>query len=204
MKRKQGKLLLAIMVLAVAVIGLSACGDKSGEEKNSGDKSAAAQQAWTLPEYQTEGKDLTDFKTLDLTGKEADQSVFSNYEYTLIDIWGTYCNPCIRSMPDNEKLYQAFKDKGLGVMGVVVDALDQSGSVDMEQVDYAKELLQQQGVTYPVLLPSDTVMKNLVNRVSVIPSYVFVDRKGNITSTVYEGGRSYDEWVKIIEEETGI
>ena len=47
-------------------------------------------------------------------------------------------------------------------------------------------------------------MKNLVNRISVIPSYIFVDSKGNITSTVYEGGRSYDEWVKIIEEETGI
>ncbi|MCI7303433.1 MAG: TlpA disulfide reductase family protein [Clostridiales Family XIII bacterium] len=204
MKRKKGKLLFAVMILAVTVMVLSACGDQGGEDKSSGDQNAAAQPAWTLPEEQTEGKDLTSFKTLDLTGTETDQSVFANYKYTLIDVWGTYCNPCIRSMPDNEKLYQAFKDKGLGVMGIVVDALDQSGSVDMDQVDYAKELLDKQGVTYPVLLPSEGVMKNLVNRISVIPSYIFVDSKGNITSTVYEGGRSYDEWVKIIEEETGI
>lgn len=200
MKRKRGLVIGFVLVSVLLALTFTACGDKSGE----GDKSAPAQEAWKLPEEQGEGAQLTAFKTLNLEGEEVDQSIFANYKYTLVDVWGTYCNPCIRAMPDTEKLYQEYKDKGLGVVGIVVDSLDQSGAVSMDQVSQAQEIVKQQGATYPDLLLSDSIMRNVVSSISAVPSYFFVDSKGNITSTVYEGGRSYDEWVKIIEEETGI
>lgn len=201
MKRKKKVLVFLVLVL-VAALAFAGCGDKGGQE--SGESTNTAQESWVLPEQPEAGSGLTSFATLDLFGEQKDPSMFADYKYTLVNVWGTYCNPCIRVMPETEKLYQEYKDKGLGVAAIVVDTRDDSGAVSMEQVEYAQQLVDQQGVTYPNLLPSDSLMADLLSRVSVTPSYFFVDSKGEIVSSIYEGGRSDDEWGKIIEQETGI
>ncbi len=40
----------------------------------------------------------------------------------MVNIFTTWCSPCVAEMPELEKLYQQMKDKGVGVVGVVLDA----------------------------------------------------------------------------------
>ena len=195
------KHIAGILLTVFVLLAVTSCGS-GGETKSGG--SEETQAAWTLPDQKGDNDGLTVIKTLDLSGKEVDQSIFTPYKYNLVVVWGTYCNPCIKAMPDDEKLYQEYKEKGLGMVSVALDLTDASGNVDMDKVSYAKELVDKQKVTYPVLLPSVSIMASVGKNVSVTPSYFFVDSKGNMTGTIYKGGRSHEDWQRIIKKETGI
>lgn len=41
--------------------------------------------------------------------------------YTLVNIWATWCTPCVVELPSLEKLQSIFKDNGLSVIAVSVD-----------------------------------------------------------------------------------
>ena len=41
---------------------------------------------------------------------------------TLINIWATWCGPCIKEMPSIERAYQAFHDRGFRVAAVSIDS----------------------------------------------------------------------------------
>ena len=45
----------------------------------------------------------------------------SKYELTIIDYWASWCRPCMMAMPDMVALYDAYKDKGLGLIGISLD-----------------------------------------------------------------------------------
>ena len=40
------------------------------------------------------------FTAKDLDGNEVDQSVFANAKLTMMNIWATFCGPCINEMPE--------------------------------------------------------------------------------------------------------
>lgn len=40
---------------------------------------------------------------------------------TLINLWATWCGPCVKEMPSIERLYQAYRDRGFRVAAVSVD-----------------------------------------------------------------------------------
>ncbi len=39
------------------------------------------------------------------------QDIFSKYDLTMVNIFTTWCSPCVNEIPDLEKLYQEMKDK---------------------------------------------------------------------------------------------
>jgi cytochrome c biogenesis protein CcmG, thiol:disulfide interchange protein DsbE len=41
---------------------------------------------------------------------------------TLLNVWATYCIPCRTEMPSIQRLYDEFRDRGLQVVAVSVDA----------------------------------------------------------------------------------
>ena len=41
----------------------------------------------------------------------------------MVNVFATWCSPCINEIPDLEKLYQEMKDKGVGVVGVTRDTV---------------------------------------------------------------------------------
>ena len=39
----------------------------------------------------------------------------------LLNVWGTYCPPCIVEMPSLQKLYETYRDSGLKLVAVSID-----------------------------------------------------------------------------------
>ena len=128
------------------------------------------------------------FETKGVDGKDYTEKVFSDYDLTLVNIFTTWCSPCVNEIPELEKLYEEMKDKGVGVVGVV---LDKKAGVLQEKTK----------ASYPFLIPDSTMMNGRLNGISAFPETFFVDKDGNIVGETYSGSHSLDEWKKIVEKE---
>ena len=58
--------------------------------------------------------------------------MFSDYDLTLVNVFTTWCSPCVKEIPELQELYKEMKDKGVGVAGVVLDTTDEKGNQDEE------------------------------------------------------------------------
>ncbi len=142
---------------------------------------------------------MSSFTTTDVDGNTVDQSIFADYKLTMINVWATYCGPCLREMPDLGELAAAYEDKGVRIVGLVSDTLDQKGNIDDSQVEAAKEIISDTGADYLHILPS-TDLFGLLSQISSVPTTFFVDSEGRQVGMAQLGSREKDEWVEIIDQ----
>ena len=128
-------------------------------------------QSWTGGE---EGAEVT-FETTDLDGNPVNSTqLFSQNKVTMINIWATFCGPCIEEMPELEKLNKEFSEKGGAVVGLVDD-------VPVDNNAYLKEaqtIVKDTGVTYVNLRAWDGY-QDVLSSVGT-PTTYFVDSQGKI------------------------
>ena len=149
----------------------------------------------------TEGTNVGKFETIGVDGKTYTQDIFSKYDLTMVNIFTTWCSPCVNEIPDLEKLYQEMKDKGVGVVGVTLDTVGSDGKQDEEAVKKAQVLQEKTKASYPFLIPDSGMMNGRLNGISAFPETFFVDKNGNIVGETYSGSHSLEDWKKIVEKE---
>lgn len=152
----------------------------------------------------TSGKDSTSvgkFESTGIDGETYTQDVFSKYDLTLVNVFTTWCSPCVKEIPELEKLYEEMKEKGVGVVGVVLDTIGDDGKQSDESIEKAKVLQKKTKASYPFLIPDSTMMNGRLNGVSAFPETFFVDKNGNIVGETYTGSHDLDEWKEIVEKE---
>ena len=155
------------------------------------DTSSNAENSTTVGKFETKGID----------GKDYTEKVFSDYDLTLVNIFTTWCSPCVNEIPELEKLYEEMKEKGVGVVGVVLDTVGDDGKQDEETVKKAGVLQDKTKASYPFLIPDSTMMNGRLNGISAFPETFFVDKEGNIVGETYSGSHTLDEWKEIVEKE---
>lgn len=131
----------------------------------------------------------------DLNGNEIDASIFKGKKVTMVNIWGTFCRPCINEMPDLQKISEDYADKDFQIFGMISDI---ESSEDEYTIDLAKEIVEMTGVKYPNIMPSET-LSPFLNSVMTFPLTIFLDENGEQIAS-YEGSRSYEGWTAIIDE----
>ena len=160
--------------------------------------------AFDQPQETSNAGDSTNvgkFETKGVDGKDYTEKVFSDYDLTLVNIFTTWCSPCVNEIPELEKLYEEMKEKGVGVVGVVLDTVGDDGKQDDAAVKKAGVLQEKTKASYPFLIPDSTMMNGRLNGISAFPETFFVDKEGNIVGETYSGSHSLDEWKKIVEKE---
>lgn len=143
------------------------------------------------------------FETEDVLGEKYTQDMFSEYDLTLVNVFATWCSPCVEEMPELEKLRQEYAQKGvrLGVVGMVMDLKMENGSVDEGALERAQLLIERGGLQFPLLAPDEGNMNGCLQGLESYPETFFVDREGNIVSEAYLGARSAEEWAEIVDQE---
>ena len=160
--------------------------------------------AFDQPQETSNAGDSTNvgkFETKGVDGKDYTEKVFSDYDLTLVNIFTTWCSPCVNEIPELEKLYEEMKEKGVGVVGVVLDTVGDDGKQDDAAVKKAGVLQEKTKASYPFLIPDSTMMNGRLNGISAFPETFFVDKEGNIVGETYSGSHSLDDWKKIVEKE---
>lgn len=68
------------------------------------------------------GDRFIDFVQKDKDGVEHRFSdIVKQNRYTIVDFWASWCGPCCREMPEVIAIYEKYKDKGVGAVGVSWD-----------------------------------------------------------------------------------
>ena len=146
-------------------------------------------------------KSVGKFETTGIDGKTYTEKVFSDYDLTLVNVFTTWCSPCVKEIPELQELYKEMKEKGVGVAGVVLDTTDEKGNQDEEAVKKAGILQEKTKAEYPFLTPDATMMNGRLQGISAFPETFFVDKDGNIVGDTYTGSHTLDEWKEIVEKE---
>lgn len=140
------------------------------------------------------------FSTTDIYGTAYTESMFADHELTLVNIFATWCSPCVKEIPELQELSETMESKGVGVVGIVLDTLGPDGQPDEKAVETAKKLAERTGAKYPMLIPDAAGLNGRLYGVTAVPETFFVDKNGNVVGKSYPGARDLDGWTKIVDQ----
>ena len=147
-----------------------------------------------------EGDSVGSFTTEDINGEEYTEAVFQEADLTMVNVFATWCGPCVNEIPYLAELDEKMKDKGVQVIGIVMDAV-KGTEKDEEGIKKAQILAEKTKAEYPFLLPDSGYMNGRLAYVQAFPETFFVDKNGNIVGETYSGSRSLEEWEEIVNTE---
>jgi len=90
-------------------------------------------------------------------------------QVVVLDFWATWCPPCVRAMPDIQKIHEAYAGKGVRVIGV-------NCWENGDAVKFKKD----KGYTYGLLLKGDDVATGY--GVQGIPAFFVIGKTGRIVA----------------------
>ena len=175
--------------------GSAAAGESKTSSANSGSSSAAssAKEGSTASAGTEEGKEkFPAFETTDTKGNKVTEKIFADKDITMVNVWGTFCGPCINEMPELQKIYESLPENA-NLIGVIADVPE--GMKD--GVDNANYIEKQTGVKYTNLTLSDS-LGSFARRFYAVPSTIFVDKNGNIIGELVMGA-DIDAYVRNLQ-----
>lgn len=143
--------------------------------------------------------DLDSFWTVDIEGNQVTEAIFSPYKLTMINVWATFCPPCLQEMPALGELSKEYASKGVQIVGIVTDVYHPDQKLFMENLGLALEIVNHTKAFYPHLLPSQDLYELRIKYVQVVPETFFVDSKGKIVGQTYYGAKTKSAWKSVID-----
>lgn len=187
-----------ILLLCVMTLLLAACGKGKDEEELA---EITDEMTSDAPEYSTDkvpGESepvmiFGQFNSQTLEGEEVTEEIFANADLTMVNIWGTFCGPCIAEMPDLGEISREYADKGFQIVGMLCDVMEPEDETALEIVEETK-------ADYTHLIASEDLTMNALQYVTSVPTTVFVDKEGYVVGEVYAGARDKTTWELIINQ----
>ena len=196
---KKMKYLLLVMAMTLALV---ACGSK--DEASSEDAvQESVEESTDNAANETEESNTSDeesddsfkifgtFTTQTLDGEEVTQDIFAEADLTMVNIWGTFCGPCINEMPGLGEISREYEDKGFQIIGMLCD-------VTAPGDETALEIVNETQADYMHVVASDDLMSGILQYVTSVPTTIFVDKEGNMVGEAQMGSRDKDSWELLI------
>lgn len=117
------------------------------------------------------GEMAPDVQLPDLQGRLIDLHQFRGRPL-LVNVWASWCAPCVEEMPELARFAQAQGEHGVQVLGLALDT-----------PEHVQAFLQRVPVAYPIVLetpgPADASVR-LGNRQGLLPYSVLLDADGRV------------------------
>lgn len=186
--------------------------DKTDADKTEADKTESAEADETEREdadytVQTT-KDISgqskisgfkSFKGQTLDGESVDGEIFKNAKLTVVNVWGTFCSPCIGELPHLGEIAKEYKKKDVQIIGLVGDAYSQSMTVDDAVVDDAKSIIKDTNADYLHVIPDIELYRELLTNMTAFPTTYFIDSDGNYVGKAVVGAMDKAGWEEKID-----
>ena len=122
------------------------------------------------PAALAEESGLTSFSTYDMEAQPVDESIFSGYDLTMVNIWATWCGYCVQEMPELAKLKDMLPEN-VNLITICDDATTET--------ELAYNILQQTGATnFQTLMGTQEIYDQFLYQVYAFPTTYFLDSNG--------------------------
>ena len=128
------------------------------------------------------GSAAPDFRFATLDGGELALSDFDD-RVVLVNVWATWCGPCLQEMPSMQRLYDELADEGLEILAVSVDAPLGEEDVFGRSGGDLQAFSDRFGLTFPILRNPSGDIQRLYQTTGVPESFV-IGRDGVIVKKV--------------------
>ena len=198
MKRKNLVLALAIL----SSLALAACGNSGKTEtkvsaeteattekatekaaEKASEKASEAAGEQKASNFSVSDKSL-EFTTENLALESVDSSIFGEKDLTVLNVWGTFCGPCIQEMPELGEWQRNLPDN-VQIIGLVADV---AGKEDAEHIELANTILDKTNVHFTNIIPNND-FADLLSGVVGVPTTFFINKEGKIVGKPIVGAQ---------------
>ena len=195
---------IKIIALLLAVLMLTGCGQTPDTESTATTNVTTETEVSSEPEASAETQEtaseepyIVTFDAPTLEGENITSDIFAESKLTMLNVWATYCNPCLNEMPDLAEIAVAYDPADFQMLGIISDV---SVFSDADAVSVATDLVAQTGAAaYPHLLLNQSLYDTLVGGIDSVPTTFFVNQEGELLGYVI-GAQAKETWEGIIDE----
>lgn len=185
--------ILSATLLSSALI-LSACSSASDKKEETNKQTATSSTG------ENKAIQAFDFTAMDKDGKTVKLSDFKGKK-VYINMWASWCGPCMREIPELEKTYQKLKNNK-DVVFLSMTSPNDSEFKNQSPQDKGKDVIlnkaKELGVTYPVLF--DVNDRFIINyAIRSFPTHIFINSDGTIGNRI-AGAVTEESLTKEIEK----
>ena len=119
------------------------------------------------------GRPAPDFTLPGLDGKMVSLADQKGH-VVLVNIWATWCPPCVDEMPSMETLYKEFKDENFEILAVSIDALGANA---------VGPFMKKYNLSFPALLDPEATLKVLYQTTGVPESFI-INKEGILVEKI--------------------
>ena len=185
--------ILSATLLSSALI-LSACSSTSDKKEETNKQTATSSTS------ENKAIQAFDFTAMDKDGKTVKLSDFKGKK-VYINMWASWCGPCMREIPELEKTYQKLKNNK-DVVFLSMTSPNDSEFKNQSPQDKGKDVIlnkaKELGVTYPVLF--DVNDRFIINyAIRSFPTHILINSDGTFETRI-AGGVTEESLTKEIEK----
>lgn len=183
----------ALLAILLPVMLLCGCAGSGTEKTETGSSTQETGQASGTGEELSSAEVV--FEGQDMEGNAVSSDLFSESRLTMINVWATYCSPCLNEMPELGELAQEYDPEEFQIIGIVSNVPE---GADAEKIELVEVLIEQTGAAYPHLLLNESLNGGLLADVTAVPTTFFFDQEGKLLDTVV-GAREKSVWKEMID-----
>ncbi|MCW5830044.1 MAG: TlpA family protein disulfide reductase [Deltaproteobacteria bacterium] len=120
------------------------------------------------------GQEAPVFTGTFLTGETFDLAAERGRRVIILNFWASWCDPCIKEMPDLEQLYRLTRDKGVELIAINEDVRE----------SIARDFTGRLNISMPVIWDKDSRIARRYGTFRYPETYV-IDLEGNVAKKIF-------------------
>ena len=205
-KKRYAAWALAALLLVGMLSGCAGNGQDTSGGKENPEGSASRAESQGAESESASGEEAQEmgvvFEAQDIEGNTVTSDIFGQSRLTMVNVWATYCNPCLSEMPELGELAGEYDSGDFRLIGIISDVPEAMEGIDEEKAERAREeaksLIEKTGADYTHLLLGASLYNALLTDVTAVPTTFFIDKEGNVLDQVV-GAMDKESWKEKID-----
>jgi len=127
------------------------------------------------------------FTASDIDGNRHSSDEWIGKGPVVVNVWGTWCPPCRKEVPDLVKLYEEFKPKGIEILGFAV----------RDTPDKVRKYSKNNNMTWVMMMGDQDAIQTF-GSIRGVPTTIFIDKDGKELGR-FVGAKTYEQFKEAFE-----
>ncbi|MFR3529302.1 MAG: TlpA disulfide reductase family protein [Lachnospiraceae bacterium] len=187
-----------LCLLCMVLIAMGGCGGSAAQQEEKELSKSVPNEEITEESVEETNTDdagratiqMGEFEAETLSKEAATQEIFEKSQLTMLNIWATFCGPCIQEMEGLGELNREYDSQKFQIVGLISDVYSQEQSEEIQKVieenmETARVIIDATKADYTHLLLNQPLWEKLGGYMQYVPTTIFLDSEGRQVGEIY-------------------